>query len=52
MAAEVTQWHLRQPVPTNPVVFFGKDACIGNVCVERLLFVLLRVKSGAAAAQM
>ena len=23
MAAEVTQWHLRQPVASNPVVFFG-----------------------------
>lgn len=25
-----TQWHLRAPVPTNPIVFFGKRE---RVCV-------------------
>ncbi|KAK9841050.1 hypothetical protein WJX81_007748 [Elliptochloris bilobata] len=34
MAAEVTQWHLRQPVPTNPVVFF--DVTIGGIPAGRI----------------
>ena len=41
MAAEVTQWHLRQPVASNPVVFFGMlnlifyvALCLVHLCVS------------------